>query len=74
MSGLQQEAHGREGTGAGADGPPRAGVAAAARLGYVASLSLATLGVVYGDIGTSPLYAMRECFFGEAASRRRRPT
>jgi KUP system potassium uptake protein len=22
------------------------------------------LGVVYGDIGTSPLYAMRECFFG----------
>ena len=21
-------------------------------------------GVVYGDIGTSPLYAMRECFFG----------
>lgn len=25
-------------------------------------LSLATLGVVYGDIGTSPLYALRECF------------
>ena len=25
-------------------------------------LSLAALGVVYGDIGTSPLYAMRECF------------
>ena len=25
---------------------------------------LATLGVVYGDIGTSPLYALRECFFG----------
>jgi KUP system potassium uptake protein len=23
---------------------------------------LATLGVVYGDIGTSPLYALRECF------------
>ncbi|HET7696699.1 MAG TPA: potassium transporter Kup [Vicinamibacterales bacterium] len=22
------------------------------------------MGVVYGDIGTSPLYAMRECFFG----------
>ena len=28
-------------------------------------LSLVTLGVVYGDIGTSPLYAIRECFFGE---------
>ncbi len=28
------------------------------------SLSLAALGVVYGDIGTSPLYALRECFFG----------
>jgi KUP system potassium uptake protein len=25
---------------------------------------LTALGVVYGDIGTSPLYAMRECFFG----------
>jgi KUP system potassium uptake protein len=25
-------------------------------------LSLAALGIVYGDIGTSPLYAMRECF------------
>ena len=22
------------------------------------------IGVVYGDIGTSPLYALRECFFG----------
>jgi len=27
-------------------------------------LSLAALGIVYGDIGTSPLYAVRECFFG----------
>ncbi|MGE0042914.1 MAG: potassium transporter Kup [Vicinamibacterales bacterium] len=27
-------------------------------------LTLATIGVVYGDIGTSPLYALRECFFG----------
>jgi KUP system potassium uptake protein len=25
-------------------------------------MALAALGVVYGDIGTSPLYAMRECF------------
>jgi KUP system potassium uptake protein len=28
------------------------------------TLTLTTIGVVYGDIGTSPLYAMRECFFG----------
>src|SRR5688572_23904751 len=27
-------------------------------------LTLSAIGVVYGDIGTSPLYAMRECFFG----------
>ncbi|MBL9129541.1 MAG: potassium transporter Kup [Verrucomicrobiales bacterium] len=30
-------------------------------------LSLGALGVVYGDIGTSPLYALRECFHGPAA-------
>ncbi len=30
----------------------------------LAVLSLTALGVVYGDIGTSPLYALRECFFG----------
>ena len=27
-------------------------------------LCLTALGVVYGDIGTSPLYAIRECFNG----------
>ena len=27
--------------------------------------TLAALGVVYGDLGTSPLYAFRECFSGE---------
>jgi len=27
-------------------------------------LSLGALGVVYGDIGTSPLYAVKECFHG----------
>jgi KUP system potassium uptake protein len=30
----------------------------------VLSLSFLALGIVYGDIGTSPLYAMRECFYG----------
>ena len=28
------------------------------------ALSLTALGVVYGDIGTSPLYALKECFGG----------
>src|SRR5437899_3117756 len=31
---------------------------------YLAILALAAVGVVYGDIGTSPLYAMRESFYG----------
>ncbi len=31
---------------------------------YLAILALGALGVVYGDIGTSPLYAMRESFHG----------
>jgi len=30
-------------------------------------VALVALGVVYGDIGTSPLYALRECFFGDHA-------
>ena len=34
------------------------------RLGF---LTLAALGVVYGDIGTSPLYAFREAFTGAHA-------
>ncbi len=31
---------------------------------YLAALTIGALGVVYGDIGTSPLYALRECFGG----------
>ena len=36
------------------------------KLGMTALLGLAlgSLGVVYGDIGTSPLYAVNEIFFG----------
>jgi KUP system potassium uptake protein len=30
----------------------------------LAVLTLGALGIVYGDIGTSPLYALRECFHG----------
>ncbi len=29
-------------------------------------LGLLALGIVFGDIGTSPLYAVRQCFFGSA--------
>jgi KUP system potassium uptake protein len=34
---------------------------------YLALLGISALGVVYGDIGTSPLYALRECFHGPHA-------
>jgi KUP system potassium uptake protein len=37
--------------------PPEAG-----RDGRLPALALAALGVVFGDIGTSPLYALRVCF------------
>lgn len=30
----------------------------------IVAVSLGALGVVYGDIGTSPLYALKECFVG----------
>ena len=33
-------------------------------LRYLAVLTLGALGVVYGDIGTSPLYALKQCFGG----------
>jgi KUP system potassium uptake protein len=38
---------------------------AAPRGKYLALLSLTALGIVYGDIGTSPLYAVREAFLPE---------
>ncbi len=38
------------------DGPPRGK--------YLAFLSLGALGIVYGDIGTSPIYALRESLHG----------
>ena len=47
---------------------PRASAHGSAPRGrYLAFLALAALGVVYGDIGTSPLYAMREAFHGPHA-------
>jgi KUP system potassium uptake protein len=35
--------------------------------GYLAGLSLTALGVVFGDVGTSPLYAIKVCFGTESA-------
>lgn len=34
---------------------------------YFVGLMMGALGVVFGDIGTSPLYALRECFHGPHA-------
>ncbi len=34
---------------------------------YLLILSITAIGVVYGDIGTSPLYAFRVCFYGPHA-------
>ena len=45
--------------------PPHGGTKPEGR--YLAALSLAALGVVFGDIGTSPLYAVRECLHGPHA-------
>ncbi len=36
---------------------------------YLYTLSLGALGVVYGDIGTSPLYAFEECFMAHHGHR-----
>ncbi len=53
-------------------GKETAAVAAAQRTDSIAhptlsALALGALGIVYGDVGTSPLYAVRECFYGEHA-------
>jgi KUP system potassium uptake protein len=42
--------------------PEHAG--SAPRASTLSYLTLGALGVVYGDIGTSPLYSLRECFHG----------
>ena len=48
-----------------ADGPGGGGhFASEPRPDNLRRLALAAIGVVYGDIGTSPLYALRECFHG----------
>src|SRR5438477_4668417 len=52
--------------------PPRRSSIAAherhhAHAGPAWKLALPDLGVVYGDIGTSPLYTLKECFQGDHA-------
>ncbi len=42
----------------------KAGDPGASRKKDIPVLRLTALGIVYGDIGTSPLYALRECFVG----------
>ena len=53
------------------DASPNRHYAAAAQSASIWTLALASIGVVYGDIGTSPLYAFREAILaagGSAAS------
>ncbi|MDP2273760.1 MAG: potassium transporter Kup [Archangium sp.] len=42
--------------------PPNPGVPAGHDHGKLFPLAIGALGIVYGDIGTSPLYALKECF------------
>ena len=46
-------------------GKPESESAPPEKKSRLAQLSLAALGVVFGDISTSPIYAIRECFHGE---------
>lgn len=46
----------------GPDGPDRQAVNSNPR--RTLALALGALGIVYGDVGTSPLYAIKECFHG----------
>jgi KUP system potassium uptake protein len=48
-----------------AQSPPSGG--AHLSVGHLRLLALTALGIVYGDIGTSPLYALRESFHGPHA-------
>ena len=47
--------------------PDPSSLAPPSRRAQMLPLALAALGVVFGDIGTSPLYAVKECFSGTHA-------
>lgn len=55
----EASAAGSLGTSAAVDKP-----AISSNLGKTLALAFGALGVVYGDIGTSPLYSIKECFHG----------
>jgi KUP system potassium uptake protein len=59
--------HGVEAKSQGTPEAPDTGPILPPRGRQLALLSVGALGVVYGDIGTSPLYALRECFHGPHA-------
>lgn len=48
-------------------GAPSAGPPPASSRRDLSILALGALGIVYGDIGTSPIYAFRQCFVGPRA-------
>src|SRR5690349_14580933 len=48
--------------------PPTAVVERGAHTAIGQSLTVAALGVVYGDIGTSPLYTVKQCFANHAVT------
>ena len=48
--------------------PVSAVASAAGKPSLRQSLAVAALGVVYGDIGTSPLYTVKQCFAGATVS------
>src|SRR5437762_12709525 len=45
--------------------PVQHGTGSEPRGRYLAMMAVAALGVVYGDIGSSPLYEIRQAFYGE---------
>src|SRR4051794_41055605 len=45
---------------------PRAAASAHPLKGGLATLTIGAIGIVYGDIGTSPLYALNQIFLGRA--------
>ena len=52
--------------------PAANGVRPSPKTASFAALTLGSIGVVYGDIGTSPLYAFREALVAAAGHARRR--
>jgi KUP system potassium uptake protein len=72
LTGVWRLLSGNSSTSSSASAPPASRPASHARTAAdpdhssgLALLTLGAIGVVYGDIGTSPLYALRECFHGE---------